>query len=100
MTTEAWYDLLEYLGYKPASPAERAAQAIQMVVKARDEGKITDEDLDLLTKSLIAPLVAAQISEMVQDFFTVPNMMSLGKRSTRSSPHYDGGKSPNVSLPA
>jgi hypothetical protein len=94
MTTEAWNDLLEYLGYKPASPAERVAQVIQMVVKARAEGKITDEDLNLLIKCLIAPLVATQISEMVQDFFTVPNMMSLGKRS----PHHSRGRSPNFSL--
>ena len=100
MSTEAWSDILEYLGYRPTSSAERVAQAIQMVIEAKAEGKITDEDLDLLTKRLIAPLVAAKISEMVQDFFTVTNMMSLGRRSTRSSRHHNGRRSSNFSLAA
>ena len=63
-------DLLEAINPPPPSADERLRHAVVSVIKSWQEGKITDEQVATLIKTIAAVNANRQVNQMVNEFFT------------------------------
>ena len=74
-------DLLEAINPQPPTLDERIQRALSVVAQYHQEGKLSDADADAMRGVLLDAGMAAEIGEIVTDYFTPRNRQRRNGRN-------------------
>ena len=77
--THSWDALLPHILEQPQTLADSFRVAVTALTEAHQQGAITDEELDIMLKEMVATLVTYQLDDAILDVF---NSGSSGREWT------------------
>lgn len=67
---KSWEELIDAIGTDPETIGKTFGMAINAVQEARGEGRISDDDVELLLSEIIANLMLAKLDDLITSAFS------------------------------